>query len=106
MGGAIACSAILFIVEILLGLPVLTLSPVLALVSDCVFLSKAGTLSGMFYFQAAALFLVSALMALFPAFGLTLFGVASGVAFFVPGLKYYRQRRARNGAKGVRRRHA
>jgi serine/threonine-protein kinase len=66
-----------------------------------VFLIKAGILSGMFYFQAVALFLTAIPMALFPMLSrkygipdlsLTLFGIVSGLCFFLPGLKYYRQR--------------
>ena len=44
----------LFCVEMVMGLPVLSLSPVLGLVGGMVFLVKAGMLSGQFYLQAAA----------------------------------------------------
>ncbi len=47
-----------------MGLPVLTLSPVLALSSGMVFLVKAGMLTGEFYVQAAALFATALAMAL------------------------------------------
>ncbi|MES2789327.1 MAG: serine/threonine-protein kinase [Planctomycetota bacterium] len=90
-GSVISCT-LLFVVEIILGLKVLTLSPVLALSSGMVFLVKAGILSGSFYLQAAALFLTSIVMARWPDYGLTVFGVVSGLSFFLPGLKYYRQR--------------
>ena len=43
---------LLFAIEMMLGLPVLTLSPVLALFSGMVFLIKGGILSGLFYFPA------------------------------------------------------
>ena len=36
---------------------------------------------------------LSILMALFPEVGILLFGVVTAVCFFVPGLKYHRQRR-------------
>ena len=98
-GSVISCT-LLFVVEIILGLPVLTLSPVLALSSGMVFLAKAGILSGSFYLQAAALFLTSVIMARWPDYGLTVFGVVSGLCFFLPGLKYHRQRRrSRNAAQ-------
>ncbi|MEX0585267.1 MAG: serine/threonine protein kinase, partial [Pirellulales bacterium] len=88
--------ALLFVVEIVLGMPVLTLSPVLALTSGMIFLVKAGTLTGQFYFQAAALFATAIAMALLQRLqiplGITLFGLVSAACFFVPGLKYYRQR--------------
>jgi serine/threonine-protein kinase len=87
----IACT-MLYLVEWLLGLRVLTLSPVLALDSGMIFLGKAGILSGRFYIQAAALFLTAIVMALVPSVGVSIFGIVSGLCFFVPGLKYYRRR--------------
>lgn len=90
-GSVIACT-LLFVVEIILKLPVLTLSPVLALSSGMVFLVKAGILSGSFYLQAVALFACSVVMAAWPDYGLTIFGVVSGLSFFLPGWKYHRQR--------------
>jgi eukaryotic-like serine/threonine-protein kinase len=87
----IGCS-LLFVIEILLGLPVLSLSPVLAVLGGMVFLIKAGILSGMFYIPAAAMFLTASLMAIWPRFAITLFGVASGAGFFVPGLLYHFRR--------------
>ena len=56
-GGAVLASISLFFVEMLLALPVLTLSPVLGLVNGMVFVVKAGILTGTFYVQAVALFL-------------------------------------------------
>jgi len=86
----------LFWVETILGLPVLSLSPVLALASGMVFVVKAGMLTGQFYFQAAALFLTALAMAFMERhgipFSITLFGLVSAGCFFFPGLKYYRQR--------------
>ncbi len=91
--------ALLFVVEMILGLPVLTLSPVLALTSGMIFLVKAGTLTGQFYIQSAALFATALAMAALQRFqiplGITLFGVVSAGCFFFPGLKYYRQRGGR-----------
>jgi serine/threonine-protein kinase len=92
-GAAIAATCGVFVVEMLLGLRVLTLSPVLALVAGMTFAFKAGTLSGSFYVSSAAMFLTAIPMALWPpAWGIVLFGVMSGLCFFVPGLKYHRQR--------------
>jgi serine/threonine protein kinase len=90
--GSMVGIAGLFLVEWLLGLKVLTLSPVLALMNGATMLVKAGTLSGVFYFAAAALFITSVAMAMFPQIGITLFGIVSALCFFLPGLKYYRQR--------------
>ena len=96
LGGEHDLHCLLFVVEMILGLPVLTLSPVLALTSGMVFLVKAGTLTGQFYFQSAALFATALAMAALERMhidlGITLFGIVSAGCFFFPGLKYYRQR--------------
>jgi serine/threonine-protein kinase len=88
--------ALLFVVEMILGLPVLTLAPILALTSGMIFLVKAGTLTGQFYFQSAALFVTALVMAALQRYdiniGITLFGIVSAACFFVPGWQYYRQR--------------
>jgi len=91
-GGSMIASTFLFAIEQLLGLPVLTLSPVLALFAGLVFFVKAGILSGAFYVQAAALFVTALVMCLVPDWQHVLFGLVSGACFFVPGLKYFRQR--------------
>jgi serine/threonine-protein kinase len=91
-GGSVIASVMLFWVEALLGLPVLTLSPVLALLAGLVFFAKAGILSGAFYIQAAVLFATALLMCVARDVSHILFGIVSGACFFVPGLKYFRQR--------------
>ncbi len=90
--GAIVSSAMLYIVEIELSLPVLTLSPVLGLINGSTYLAKAGILSGAFYVQAAVLFLTALLMAIFPTYAITLFGLVAGACFFLPGLQYHLRR--------------
>jgi serine/threonine-protein kinase len=82
----------LFLVEFLMNLKVLTLSPVLALLAGMVFLVKAGMLSGFFYIAAAACFATSVVMATVPQIGVIVFGLVSAAGFFLPGLKYHRQR--------------
>jgi serine/threonine-protein kinase len=91
--GVIASIGI-FIVEVLLKLDVLTLTPVLAVMSGMVFVFKAGTLTGWFYFAAMMCFAAAIPMALFPTIGPLLLGIVSGISFFVPGLRYYRQKHA------------
>ena len=91
-GGSVIASVLLFWVEDILGLPVLTLSPVLALLAGLVFFAKAGILSGAFYIQAAVLFATALGMCLLPAWSHVLFGFVSAACFFVPGYKYFRQR--------------
>jgi serine/threonine protein kinase len=83
-----------FVIEVLLGLPALTLSPVLAVFAGMVFLVKAGTLSGWFYYAAAASFVTAIPMALYAETGIgpLLFGIVTAVCFFLPGFKYHRQR--------------
>jgi serine/threonine-protein kinase len=91
-GGSVLGSVMLFWVEDLIGLAVLTLSPVLALLAGIVFFAKAGILSGAFYIQAAVLFATALVMCVVPAWQHVIFGLVSAACFFVPGLKYYRQR--------------
>jgi serine/threonine-protein kinase len=71
---------------------VLKLAPMLAVIAGITFVVKAGMLTGAFYVQAAAQFLVACAMARWPDYGILLFGAVTAVCFFVPGLWYYRQR--------------
>lgn len=98
--GSIIASSMLFAVESVLQRQVLEFSPVLGCISGIVFLAKAGMLSGGFYVHALVLFSTSPLMAAMSDpdgsnFSITLFGVVSGLTFFLPGLKYFRQQKAR-----------
>jgi serine/threonine protein kinase len=90
--GAVSATIGVFLVEVLLPLPPLTLSPILAVIAGMVFIVKAGMLSGVFYFSAAAQFLTALLMAVFPHVGPLLFGLVTALCFAVPGYKYWRQR--------------
>jgi serine/threonine-protein kinase len=91
---SMVCIGMLFPIEFIMGLGVLELSPVLALASGMVFLIKAGMLTGTFYLQAIACFLTSLLMARFPQYGHSIFGVVGACCFFFPGWKYHKQRKA------------
>ncbi len=93
-GASLLVIAALTPLEWLLVLEPLKLSPILALVSAMMFFIKAGILAGWFYIQAACLIVTSLLMALFPSSAHLLFGVISAACFFIPGLKYYRQRKS------------
>jgi serine/threonine-protein kinase len=87
------CASIgMFVIEVLMGQPPLTFSPLLAVAAGMVFLFKAGVLAGLFYIAAAAMFVTALVMALVPQVGVLLFGVVTAACFFFPGLKYYRQR--------------
>jgi eukaryotic-like serine/threonine-protein kinase len=92
-GAGVAASIGTFWIEVLLGLPVLILTPVLAVAAGMVFVFKAGTLSGWFYYAAVAMFVSAVPMAVIgPPWSPVLFGIVSAASFFIPGLKYYRQR--------------
>ena len=93
----VAASIGTFIVEVLLGLKVLELTPVLAIMAAMVFMFMAGTLSGWFYVASILCFALSVLMAWITEvrdYGTFLFGLVSAFGFFVPGLRYYRQKRS------------
>lgn len=97
-GGSMIASSMLFWVESIMDRPVLEFSPVLGAIAGMVFLAKAGILSGRFYIQSAMMFATALVMAAIersslPNFSVSLFGLMSGLTFFVPGLKYYRQQR-------------
>ncbi|QDV71338.1 Serine/threonine-protein kinase PknB [Rosistilla carotiformis] len=85
--------AALFPMEAQLGLPVLSLTPLLGVIAAMVFVVKAAMLSGAFYIQVVALLLSAVAMAVWPAQAHLIFGVVAAASFFFPGLKYYRQRR-------------
>ncbi|MFO0879134.1 MAG: serine/threonine-protein kinase [Gemmataceae bacterium] len=89
---AVMATIAIFVLEILLGMHVLRLAPMLAVIAGMTFVVKAGMLTGAFYVQAAAEFLIAVPMALYPDYGVLLFGLVTAGCFFVPGLYYYRQR--------------
>ncbi len=95
-GASLLAIAALTPLEWIMQLEPLKLSPILGLVSAMMFFVKAGILAGWFYVQSASLLFTSLLMALFPNVAHLLFGFVSAACFFVPGLKYYRQRRGAN----------
>ena len=84
--------ALLFPLEGWLNLPVLSLSPLLAVSAAMIFLIKAAILDGAFYVQTACLLVTAAAMAAWPSAAHLLFGVVAGSCFLIPGWKYYRQR--------------
>ncbi len=92
-GASLIAITLLTPLEWWLNLAPLTLSPMLGIISGMVFFVKAGILAGTFYVQAACLFASSILMAIMPNIAHIIFGLISAACFFVPGLKYYRQRR-------------
>lgn len=97
-GGCMLASMMLFAVESIMGWHVLELSPVLGAIAGIMYFVKAGMLSGSFYIHSAVMFAMSAVMAAIqqhgtPNLSITLYGIVTALTFFIPGLKYYRQRR-------------
>ena len=90
-GASVISVGLLNIVEQMMQFEVLTLTPILGLVSGTVFLTKAGILTGKFYYQAVVSYASIVPMILYPDCALLIFGSVSALCFFIPGLKYYRQ---------------
>ena len=89
------CASVgMFVIEWLIPLPALTLSPAVAVAAGMVFVFKAGILSGKFYLWAGLNFLTACVMPLVPRCAILIFGAVTAVSFFVPGLIYHRQRKA------------
>ena len=93
-GSGIVAINLVFVVEWLLGLPVLSLAPMIAVTNGMLFMVKAGILSGFYYFQAAAVFLTIVPMAWYPRYAAMIFGVVAASCFFVTGWKYRLRRRS------------
>ena len=87
-GASVIAIGLLFPLEWWLGLEVLTLSPMLGVISAMVFIIKAGMLSGAFYGQGAALLATSVAMAIVPDYAHLIFGIVASTCFFIPGVKY------------------
>jgi hypothetical protein len=94
-GAGIVAINLVFLVEWLLGLPVLALAPMIAVTNGMLFMIKGGILSGGYYLQAALTFLAIFPMAAFPRFAPIIFGVVAAACFFATGMKY-RLRRLRS----------
>jgi eukaryotic-like serine/threonine-protein kinase len=84
---------LLFYVEWLMNLPVLTLAPVLGIIGGSLFMIQGGMLSGSFYLQAALMFLAIAPMAWQPRYAPLIFGSVSAACFFLTGLRAHLRRR-------------
>ncbi len=96
----VCASIAMFVIEVLMQLKVLTLSPAIAVAAGMVFVFKAGILSGRFYVTAGLMFLTAAIMPLVPQANILLFGAATAISFLVPGIKYYRIRRRARAEEG------
>jgi eukaryotic-like serine/threonine-protein kinase len=87
-GAGIVAINLVFVVEWLLGLPVLSLAPMIAVTNGMLFMIKGGILSGGYYLQAAVTFLSIFPMAAFPRFAPMIFGIIVSACFFATGMKY------------------
>jgi hypothetical protein len=96
-GASMISIAMLFPLEWWLELDVLSLSPLLGVISASVFIVKASMFNGAFYLQSAALLLTSVFMALFPQHAHLIFGLVAATCFFVPGYQYHLALRERSG---------
>ncbi|WP_165225015.1 serine/threonine-protein kinase [Aquisphaera insulae] len=92
-GSGIVAINLVFLVETLLGVPVLSLFPMVAVTNSMLFMVKAGILSGVYYLQAAALILSIFPIVWFPRFGPMIFGVVAAACFWITGMKYRLRRR-------------
>ncbi|MBN9523694.1 serine/threonine protein kinase [bacterium] len=90
----VCASITMFVIEWLVPLPALTLSPAVAVAAGMVCVFQAGILSGKFYLWAGLNFGAAVVMPLVPQASILLFGVVSALSFFVPGRQYHRQRQA------------
>ncbi|WP_422926926.1 serine/threonine-protein kinase [Singulisphaera sp. PoT] len=88
-GAGVVGINLIFLVEWLLGLPVLTLSPMVAVCNGMLFMIKGGILSGAYYAQALVTFLAVFPMALYPRFAPIIFGVVGAFCFLSTGIKYH-----------------
>ena len=96
LGPGIVAINLVFLVEWLLGLPVLSLAPMLAVTNGMLFLIKAGILSGLLLPPGRPpSSWRSSRWPAFPRFAPVIFGVVAAACFFVTGLKY-RLRRLRS----------
>ena len=86
----------MFVIEWVARLPALTLSPAVAVAAGMVIrVQGRASCPGSSTSGPRLNFVTAIVMPLVPEVSILLFGAVSAVSFFVPGLKYYRQRKAR-----------
>ena len=94
--GSMIIDTFMYAIECQLGLPVLTLSPMLGPISGAVFLDEGGdALRRVLYPRRRAVPHrprdgLAADANYHAQLGLTVFGIVSAICFFIPGWKYYR----------------
>ena len=75
------------VAEQLLGLPVLTLAPLMLVIGGATTFAMAAILSGTYYVLTGAHFAGVGLMMLIPEAKMLIIGVISSAAFVIPGLQ-------------------
>jgi serine/threonine-protein kinase len=88
-GSGVVGINLVFLVEWLRGLPVLSLAPMIAVCNGMLFMIKGGILSGSYYIQALVTFLAVIPMAWYPRYAPLIFGFVAAACFFWTGLKYH-----------------
>jgi serine/threonine-protein kinase len=91
-GSGIVAINLIFLIEWLLGMPVLSLAAMIAVTNGMLLMVKAGILSGSFYLQAVAVFAAILPMVWLPRFAPLIFGTVAAACFFFTGLKYRSRR--------------
>lgn len=93
-GAGVVSINLTFALEWLMGMPVLTLMPILAITNGMLYMIKGGILTGSFYLQAGAVVLTMLPMVWWPRFAPLTFAVVAGGCFFLTGLRAHRRRGA------------
>jgi serine/threonine-protein kinase len=90
-GAGVIAINLMFLVEWLMKLPVLTLLPALAITNGMLFMIKGGILCGAFYLYALLTFLAIFPIVWYPRLGPMLLALPSALGFFATGLEYHRR---------------
>ena len=97
--GAVLAVIGIFLTEMILQMDALQLSPILAVITGMMFVTKAGMLSGEFYIYAALNFIaivpMTISMNMQPTWHLNqiILAVVASLGFIIPGARYHQQRR-------------
>jgi serine/threonine-protein kinase len=91
-GAGVVAINLMFLIEWLMNLPVLTLLPALAISNGMLFMIKGGILSGTFYLYAGLVFLAIPPLVWFPRFGPLILALSSAFGFLATGLRYHLRR--------------
>ncbi len=99
-GGNLLSMAGVLVAETILGLPVLTLAPLMLLMGAATTFAMAAMLSGVYYLHTAAHLVGVGLMIVVPEFKMLIVGLIASAAFVIPGLQILLRSRARPDRSG------